>query len=598
LSLVSALGVVTAPGSSAAAFPAALRIAFQQGCDIWLAHPSGSPSVNLTPGTPTTCEVEPSVSYTGRYVLFQRWVGSGWQTWLFDHTTNAIRELNVTENAYRPVFSPVADVLAYQRYSAGTGVTDAFTVNIDGTARKNWTNDVAATGGDAYNGNFRPTWTADGQALIVVRPNGLPSCRVSFGGYDEIHHAQALVRVESSGATTPLVSDPALQVQGGAQTGGTTAYLAVPVPPADSDGYCSEAPPTDPHLFVNGTDIGPATSMSAITPDGDVFFSNAGQLGATSAGGTVAPLFAGSTPAIGTAWTASVDDRADLSAAITGLEAKTKTGEFDSVTVSVANNGPSVAHNVELRFGTPAGTFYTSVTKPPDPWVCSMTTLTLIRCNVASMAVGATAQLTVELLATDPQAKTKLAVKVLSATADPVPANDDAVSYQKIKVAPPPALKKGKGQPPGATTRVAADLASVHRLDFTNRSWPKWYSVDSSQRFWYKTTGYTCRTTGGVADNGWLAATFWIWELGKSGTIRLEMEGKIQPDTYSVLKATRRKTYVSSNFADDAQGRFASLTVAWTREASDSYKLQGTWKFIRKHVYRNVKLKHPVITGC
>lgn len=599
LAVLSVLLTVATTPARAATFPADMRIAYQQGCDIWLAHPSGAGAVNLTPDTPTTCETAPTISYTGRYVAYQRWGDTNWQTWLYDHTSRTSRRISVTEGAFQPVFSPTADVLAYHRLTEATRVADVYSVNLDGTARKNWTNDVRAEDGDARNGNYRPAWSPDGQSLFLTRTNAMPSCRVSFGGYDEIHHAQELVRVDASGTITAILSDPTWQVHDGVQAGGTTAYVAVRQSSADEYGYCEPDPSTDSRLFVDGVDVGPATSTAVVSATGDVFYSHAGQVRVKPAGAPVEALFAGSDPAIGPAWAGSAQDRADLSASISGLDRRTKTGAFDTVRATITNHGPGTARNVELRFGTPAGTFYTKVTKPGGGWACSMTRETLVRCNTASLAAGSSATLKVELLATDPQRKTKLAVRALSATTDPREANNRATSFQRIRTAPPPALKKGKGKPPGPImARTAAPGSTARAADFKNRRWPRWYPVDGSGRFWFRATGLTCQRSGGVNDQGWLAATFWIWESRKSGTIRLELEGKMQPDTYGILKATRRKTHRSSNFPDDAQSRYTSLTVAWSRGGYDSYKMLGTWKFIRKHLHRNVKKKWHVLRGC
>ncbi len=274
-----------------------VRVVFTQGNDIWIAHPSGSDKVNLTNSTAN--EADPTLSRDGRYVAYKIFPA----TWVYDFATNTHTELAAASGGSGPDFSPTSDALAFSRYSAG--IFDLFSVNVDGTGLKNWTNDVDVDG----HLNLLPQWSADGQSLLYARAHGVRMCREDMNGFDNLHYASRLHRISPAGATSEVAGNDDVGIIGGHEGGGTLAYVRTGIPTTGANGYCSTPPSEDYELVVNGVVVGPAWGIPpSVSPAGDVAYSNAGKVMIDPQGGEPAALaFDGSSPDWGVAYAGAGD---------------------------------------------------------------------------------------------------------------------------------------------------------------------------------------------------------------------------------------------------------------------------------------------------
>ncbi|MET1060711.1 MAG: hypothetical protein ABWX84_14020, partial [Nocardioides sp.] len=297
LAPLAALVVVTPPTASAATWTAEVRVVFAQGGDIWIAHPSGSDMVNLT--NSTASEADPTLSHDGRYVAYKIYPA----TWVYDFKTNTHTELGAGSFGSAPDFSPTSDVLAFSRSSGGP--VDLFSVNVDGTGLKNWTNDTA---GEDHR-SLVPQWSADGQSLLYVRTHGVRICREDMGGFDELNHASRLYRVTAAGVMSQVAGNDDVGIVGGHEGGGTLAYVQTQLPPTGADGYCTSTPTNEYEVVVDGSVVGPASSLPpSVNAAGDVAYSNAGQVIIDPAGAEAATVaFDGSSPDWGIAYQGADD---------------------------------------------------------------------------------------------------------------------------------------------------------------------------------------------------------------------------------------------------------------------------------------------------
>lgn len=282
---------------------------------------------------------------------------------------------------------------------------------------------------------------------------------------------------------------------------------------------------------------------------------------------------------------------ADLVAGVQGLSSRTHVGKIDMVTATVQNRGPGAAANVVLRFGTPRGTEYGYVRSPGSGWTCSVTAKRFIACTAASLAAGATARLTASLFAAQPrEAETKLAVRVSSATEDPVPGNNEVVDHQRIRdaVEPPP---PGKGN----VSKVRSfDLGTVFASRRSSRAAGRdtpWFNV-SKYGLYIKATGisYIEPQASQYEIQGYYAATLWGYEEGHSRVIRIELENKLRADvrgqSYYALRGE-----LACKIPDDSLSYKCGMAKQFTVQPADQVQwMQGTWKFIRKGFSKNVKI--------
>lgn len=284
---------------------------------------------------------------------------------------------------------------------------------------------------------------------------------------------------------------------------------------------------------------------------------------------------------------------ADLSATVAGLASKTVVGKVDGAKATITNNGPDTARDVELRFGTPDGTFYTEITKPGGGWTCDQSTLSRVICRVDSLASGESATLKFGLLATDTERQTKLAVRALSSTPDPDETDNRDEDYQRIAAAGRPRATIGKGGPPSAGSVSARAGGEVR-----GRSWPAWYPAhNNDQRWLYTAKNMWCTNTGSKNDEGYIAATVYIWEQGDSKVERFEMKRSERVvGLGGVSTEVRRKTYDSGRFAPG--GQWASITQVWPKAdfpGYDSHILRAKWTWIRHGVHRNWKKQWDLV---
>lgn len=287
---------------------------------------------------------------------------------------------------------------------------------------------------------------------------------------------------------------------------------------------------------------------------------------------------------------------ADLVAGVQGLSSRTHVGKIDMVTATVQNRGPGAAANVVLRFGTPRGTEYGYVRSPGSGWTCSVTAKRFIACTVASLAAGATARLTASLFAAQPrEAETKLAVRVSSATEDPVPSNNEVVDHQRIRDAvEPPA--------PGKRNVAKVDSLDLGKVFATSRSSrllgrnTPWIKV-SDYGLWIRATNisYIEPQASQYEIQGYYAATLWGFEGGHSRVVRIELENKLRADVRGQSNyALRGET--SCTIPDDSLSYYCPLAKQFTVQPLDQVQwMQGTWKFIRKGFSKNVKITKDLI---
>ena len=178
------LGEATRPAE--AAFPGASgNIVFQRNGDIWLTGP-GTLRVNLTPNTPLSDDVDPSVSPSGRKIAFTSNRDGDFEIFTVDIYTGSLTR--VTSNTVRdaePAWSPDGASLAYESPTSASGRTDTdiWTKNSDGTGVPT---DVVSTIGDDH----APSWSPDGQEIAFDQ----------FGN--------VLVKNLATGILRPILSTP------------------------------------------------------------------------------------------------------------------------------------------------------------------------------------------------------------------------------------------------------------------------------------------------------------------------------------------------------------------------------------------------------
>jgi hypothetical protein len=314
-----------------------VRLVYAHQCDIFLAHPSGTARVNLTADV-ADCAGRPSLSRTGRYVAYTRYSGTGLPAaWLHDIATHEHRQLTAL-GASAPDFSPTSDTITFGRYLDQK--FDLFTVEVDGTGVRNWTNDPG--GEDHY--NLAPRWSADGESLLYQRAQDTRMCREDMGGYHDLYYTHRLYRIDRAGQLTQLAGSDEYSIVGGHDGGGRLAYVRTPIPPTDEFGMCAQTPVDAFELVVDETVIGPATPYSASVSDtGDVAYSNGSGNVLVVPAGTTAPqvLFPGSSPDWGPAYSASTD--------------KVATTTTMTVPTTVQYGGRTLVASVTAASGTPAG---------------------------------------------------------------------------------------------------------------------------------------------------------------------------------------------------------------------------------------------------
>ena len=236
-----ALVVLAPPHASAATWGPDVRLVFSRAGDIWIAHPDGSHLANLT-NSPTTVEMAPTLSRTGRYVAYQTISGVQATINVYDAQTGTHTAL-IT--GAQPDFSPVADVIAFNRYESGTfGI---YSVNLDGTDLKTW-----VAGPDA---SVSPQWAPDGQSLLYIGTEGTRSCNVDMGGYYDVYYASRLRRVSVGGGKSVVAGDDTVAIGPGQEGGGSLAYLSKELPPTDSQGFCVTTPSAQFSLVVDGVAV-------------------------------------------------------------------------------------------------------------------------------------------------------------------------------------------------------------------------------------------------------------------------------------------------------------------------------------------------------
>ncbi len=300
LSMVAGgLGVTqaAAPPASAASWGPEVRIAYAQGVDIFVAHPSGTAQVNVTGGVDGSASA-PSLSRTGRYVSYK----IGLASWVYDFQSNT--HTKVVDGGAGPDFSPAADTMAFSLFTPSPRRFNLFTMNADGTGLVNRTNETS----EAL--NLVPTWGADGRSLLYSRSHGVRECRVDMGGYDDIHHALRLARLPlDGGAPVEVAGNDGVSIHAGAEGGGVLAYVETDLPPTGGDGYCTATPPTEYRLVINGSVSGPAWAIRpSVNAAGDVAYTMGGKVMVDPAGPEgPQELFGGMAPDWGVAYGSTTD---------------------------------------------------------------------------------------------------------------------------------------------------------------------------------------------------------------------------------------------------------------------------------------------------
>lgn len=308
-SLLALGGLVIAGLSGGAAGPSAaattwgpdVRLVYENGGDIWIAHPGGSSKTNLT-STPEVREMSPALSRDGRYVTYSRYYDSAYrmlEAWVYDAVTG--KHSVLASPATRADLSPTEDRVAYHQYE-GPGAFTLKSLAVDGTGARTWLSGPGIVLG--------PQWSADGRSLVYYgEADGARMCRVDRGGYDDEYHAYRLLEVDQSGDVSELAGDDRHQVLGGHEGGGVLAYVRMALPASTPAGYCESEPADAYELVVDGTVAGPAGPFSpSVNAHGDVAYTSAGSTGSkvmVDPAGAAGPqeLFAGRSPDWGVAYT-------------------------------------------------------------------------------------------------------------------------------------------------------------------------------------------------------------------------------------------------------------------------------------------------------
>ena len=301
----------------------------------------------------------------------------------------------------------------------------------------------------------------------------------------------------------------------------------------------------------------------------------------------------------GTCATFGDPEQADLSLTVAGYAAKTKQGKEDGIVAKITNAGPAAAVNAKITVATPKGMFYTKVS-PAAGWTCDQHRATSVSCSVASLAAGASAQLSVGLFAVKTTPKAKLVARATSDTGDAHQSNNVVLDTKKI-LEPSTTKPKGGALNPPTVGRPVGTPSPLARGPFKNFNWSKWYSVDSSNRFYYKVTSLTCQRTGGVDDTGYVTGTLWIWESGKSGTTHYDIGAAVKSDPDVGFSATMRNgNWKSAEFADDAKNYTDGRTFAWSLGGNyDYYKMLGKWHWHRPGATKRDKhIQTELFTKC
>ncbi|CAN5294362.1 hypothetical protein BH09ACT10_BH09ACT10_26170 [soil metagenome] len=583
--------VITGGSSSAttgtSAWTSSARIAYVQGGDIFVAHPSGTPKVNITANVSSFANT-PSISRTGRYVSYK----IGLDTWVYDFQSGTHKK--ITTGGSGPDFSPTADTITFGKVTSS--IFDLYTANVDGTGIINRTNEPTTSL------NLGPTWGSDGQSLLYTRSHGVRMCKVNQGGFDDLYYSYRLYRLPlGGGSPIQVAGNDSTRIFGGSEGGGVIAYVKGQLPPTGGGGYCSTTPPDSYTLVVNGVDVGPSTaSRPSVNPTGDVAYTQGANVMVDPAGAAGPQvLFPGGQPDWGVAFGTPPTDfgPTDLVAKVKGLKAKTSVGKVDTVNASVRNAGKKTARNVELRFATPKGTAYGYVRNPGEGWSCSVTSKRFVKCNVASLKPKALATLTVGLYAAKKRSKkTRLAIKVSSSTKDTKPSNNDDSDYQLIRQAVAPKAPKLTKAKTASGTRL------VYKPQDTRTSWD-WRPVGDDQKVWVKVDNYRCFPGNSIYDEqGSISATMWGYESKNSRVIRFELTNTLRPVATSGFNFKDLRDTYKSSIPDDSQSFQAKFPKMWTFAPAVNrdfkYQIIGKWKFIRKGLSRNKTYNSEIFYRC
>ncbi len=301
--LTGSMGAAAPQGKAPA--PVQNRIAYASGCDIWYASPTGAGKTNITPGTTTTCESYPTISYDGRFIAFdqQTVTPQGPLNDIWVHNVATGRSVQVTDDgrSRHPDFSPVDYRIAFSRgYASTLQLTNIFTMTRTGADVTRWTKDVApAPGSTVYRINRKPEWSANARQIYFVSSRDGYSCRRDRGEYDDIFQAFQMYRTTAAGALTRLTNDRRLNVDAVSVRGASRAYTASRLPASTAAGYCQSEPTNEFSLYVDGaaltrSSFGKPTWSSASRILFGTVDTKVGSVAAS--GGTVRRLFAGSLP--------------------------------------------------------------------------------------------------------------------------------------------------------------------------------------------------------------------------------------------------------------------------------------------------------------
>jgi uncharacterized repeat protein (TIGR01451 family) len=327
--------------------------------------------------------------------------------------------------------------------------------------------DVSATG-TGWNCSVTTTVTCTLAASLAAGPAAAPSITISV-------RAPATATTLSNSASVSSAA-PDLVSSNNTSTWQTSVLPLVPPPSADlsiivtGPGSVNASAPFAYTLSVNnaGPDAASSVSVSDTLPAGVTLVSASGNgwscSGTTTVSCTRAGLATGAAPNITISVTApaqggqisnsasvssttpdpntanntsaavqtTVTPQANLSITKTGPGSVNASNQF-AYTLSVNNAGPSTASSVSVSDTLPAGV--TLVSASGNGWSCSGTTT--VTCTLASLAVGAAPDITINVTAPAQGGPISNSASVSSATSDPITANNTSAAVQTTVNGPP-----------------------------------------------------------------------------------------------------------------------------------------------------------------
>lgn len=270
--LASTAAVPTAgPAVASATSPAVMsgdttrtKIAYEAQCSIYIRNPEGDGKRRLTHRAPRKCEMNPTLSYDGRFVAYERrkelvdendsFIGYTYDLRVLNLVSGQITLLTNNGLSFSPSFSPTRNVIAFR---SGNSI---YTMKVDGTGRKRWTNDPGSL-------DYAPSWTGRGNAIYFSSNRAGYGCTYTRSDTGLDYHADAfqVFKVFPKGRVKQITDAPRLNIRwGSAARGKSLAYSAQVLEYPDGANPSCEGvdgfgrPRGNTHLYVDGNELGRA----------------------------------------------------------------------------------------------------------------------------------------------------------------------------------------------------------------------------------------------------------------------------------------------------------------------------------------------------